>query len=377
VLLLYPLFHPVPSLVLGLILLTLWIPFKFHDFWDVFHKKNRNFSTSDRMNAKGAIPFLFLIIWSIFWYSFYSMWGYTITEVYQTILSEGGPSSLKVITENVNYAQFYGYDVVGIFLKTYANLLFLSILSVISFLILWKMVSNEQKKKYMFSLYGPFGVLCILIPVLFLFNLPFSPLRLIFYISILETVFVAYLVSFVLTHSRERKGNVLVWLTNIFVVIVLVGLFLSGILSLYPSPYNLSVTPQTTKSEVFGMKYFFEYRDVTIPVSGFHTAVGRFANLLLSPQERSVHHLPLYLEDKDRPPWHFGYDQFPSIASSYHKETNLIITQRDKLLYSDYYPNMAEYRLTTRDFERLNHDSGASLLYSNGGFDILTILPSN
>ena len=36
---------------------------------------------------------------------------------------------------------------------------------------------------------------------------------------------------------------------------------------------------------------------------------------------------------------------------------------------------MAKYRITTRDFERLNNDSGANLLYSNGGFDLLTIVP--
>jgi hypothetical protein len=373
-LLLYPVFHPVPSIILGLILLTLWIPHKLHEVWNFFREKNRNVPNLHRINIKTVIPFLFLLIWSIFWYSLYSIWGYTITEVYQLVRTEETSHGITLM-EQVRYAQFYGYNVVEIFLKNYADLLLLTILSVISFFLLWKTVSREQKQENIFSLYGPWALICIAIPALFLFNLPFGPLRFLFYISVLETVFVAFLVSFILIKSRENKMPFVSWVTSIVVVVFLVGLFLSGLLVLYPSPYTLTLTDQTTQSEVSGMTHFFEYRDVTIPVAGFHTAVGRFADLLLSPQERSVHHLPLYLEDKDRPPWHFGYNQFPSIASSYNGETNLIITQRDKLMYSDYFPDMAEFRMTPRDFERLNNDSGANLLYSNGGFNLLTIVP--
>ena len=175
--------------------------------------------------------------------------------------------------------------------------------------------------------------------------------------------------------SRKSKWTYRVWLTNITVIVLLVGIFLNGMHGLYPSAPGLTVTGQTTKSEVLGMTHFFEYRNVAIPVSGFHTAVGRYAYLLLSPQNKTVQNLPNYLKDQDRPPWHFGYDHFPSIADSYNKETNLIIMQRDKSYYRDYLPNMAKYRLTMRDFERLNNDPGASLIYSNGDFDLLTIVP--
>jgi hypothetical protein len=377
VLLLYPVFHPVPSIMLGLILLTLWIPRKVYDVWRVFREKNRNLQNVDRMNVKAVIPFLFLLIWYIFWLSLHSIWGYTLTQMYMTVRAEGEPSKGILLTEQIKYAQFYGYDVFVIFLKSYADLLLLSILSVLTFVLLWKTVSREQKPETIFSLYGPFGILCILIPLLFLFNLPFGPLRFLFYIAVLETVFVAYLVSWIVIKSRESKRTFTVWLTNIAVLLLLGGLFLSGLLTLYPSPYSLTMTEQTPQSEVSGMAHFFEYRNGTTPVSGFHTPVGRFANLLLSSQQISAHHLPLYLKDEDRPPWHFGYDYFPSIASSYDNETNLIIMQRDKSYYSDYFPDMAKYRITTRDFERLNNDPGASLLYTNGGFDLLTISPES
>jgi hypothetical protein len=375
ILLVYPVFHPLPSIILGLFLLTLWIPHKLHDLKDIFYDKKQNILNVNRMNIKGGISFLFLLVWFIFWYSFYSIWGYTITEVYQTIRAEGSTSQGRILTENINNAQFYGYNIVEIFLKSYGDLLLLSILSVLAFLLLWKTVSKEQKLENIFSLYGPFGVLCIVIPVLFFFNLPFGPFRFLFYVSVLETVFVAYLVSFILVRSRESKRNYIVLLTNVLTIVLLVSLFLNGILGLYPSSPGLLMTEQTTQSEILGMKHFFEYRNVTIPVIGLNTAVGRFADLLLSKQKRSVQQLPAYLPNKDLPPWHFGYEKFPSVASSYGKETNLIVMQRDKSYYSDYLPAMAKYRFTLRDYEQLYNDPGASLIYSNGGFDLLTIVP--
>ena len=371
VLILYPVFHPLPSVVLGLFLLTLWIPLKVHDVWDVISEKNINLLKIKRMNVKVVIPFLILLVWFIFWYSFYSIWGYTITEVYSKIRAEGGPSQLMSLEEQINYAQAYGYNVVEIFLKQYSNLLLLSILSVCCFLLLWITVSREQKQENIFSLYGPWAILCIIVPVLFLFNLPFGPLRLLFYISMLGTLFAAYLISNLLVRSRESKRRVISRLTSIVVVVVLVGLFLIGLLNLYPSPYNLTWNYQTTQSEVSGMIFFFEYHDNDIPVTGITAEVMRFADLLLPLEKKSVQNL----EKIKEPLWHFGYNQFPSIASSYDKETNLIISQRDKVIYTDYFPDMAKFRFTQEDFKRLNNDPGASLLYSNGGFDFLTVIP--
>jgi hypothetical protein len=371
VLILYPVFHPLPAIVLGLIFLTLWIPQKVHDVWNGIREHNINLLKIKRMNVKVVIPFLILLVWFIFWYSFYSIWGYTITEVYSKIRAEGGPSQLMSLEEQINYAQAYGYNVVEIFLKQYSNLLLLSILSVCCFLLLWITVSREQKQENIFSLYGPWAILCIIVPVLYLFNLPFGPLRFFFYVSMLGTLFAAYLISNLLVRSRESKRRVISRLTSIVVVVVLVGLFLLGLFNLYPSPYILTFNFQTTQSEVSGMIFFFEYHDNEIPVTGITAATTRFADLLLPLEKKSVQNL----EKIKQPLWHFGYNQSPSIASSYDKETNLIISQRDKVIYTDYFPDMAKFRFTQEDFKRLYNDPGASLLYSNGGFDFLTVIP--
>lgn len=376
-LILYPVFHPLPAIMLALILITLWIPHKVRDAWCAVREKDLSFLKTHRVNINVLIPFLILTIWFIFWYSFYSIWGSTITEVYNKINAEGGPTKLTDLTYTVNYAQGYGYNVMEIFLKSYGSLLVFSLFSVISFILLWKRVSRERNEGTIFSLYGPWAVLCLIVPALYFFNLPFGPLRFLFFIVLLETVFVAYLISDMVIKSRERKNRFIPGLTKAGLVVVITCLFLSGLLNLYASPWGMTMTSQSTRSEVTGMVYFLEYRNVSAPISGFGFPVGRFADLLLPREKRSVQNLPQYIDKKDYPPWHFGYDQVPSIANLYRNETYLLLPQQEKSRYTDYYPEMAKYRITMGDFERLYSDNGANLIYSNGGFDFLTIIPKN
>ena len=376
-LILYPVFHPLPAIFLGLILLTLWIPQKLLDLWKHLIDKKRDIRSHERMNMKLARPFLFLLTWFIFWYSLFYIWGYSVYQMYSRITTEEGASKFSNLASQVSNAQGYGYNVLEIFLKTYGHLLLLFILSLFTFLLLWKTVSRDQKQENIFSLYGPWGLLNIFIPALFLFNLTFAPLRFLFYQAILGIVFVAFLVSSMLIWGRENKRRFISQLTSIIVIVLMAGLLISGLLNLYPSPYNLTKNYETTQSEVSGAMFFFEYRNISVPVSGIDLHLGRFADLLLTPGEKSKQYLgAAQLKNKGMAPWHFGYNQNSSIAFSYDVKTNLILKQSDRALYTDYFPDMAKYRLFPQDFDRLKNDPGASFLYSNGGYDILTIRPT-
>lgn len=213
-------------------------------------------------------------------------------------------------------------------------------------------------------------MLALIIPGLYLFNLAFGPLRLVIYVSMLGTLFAAYLLAYLLTGERKNLGFQRSNLRVAFVILVIFGLFVGGMLNLYPSPYNLIQSYQNPHSEVTGMAYIYEHRDVNVPLSGITVAPGRFAHALLTPEERAVQRLSMYLDlDQGAAPWHFGYDRYPSISFVYDEETDLVIKQHDKVIYVDYFPDMAQFRYTSQDFERLNDDSGVALLYSNGGFD--------
>jgi hypothetical protein len=376
-LILFPVFHPVPSVFIGLCLLTLWIPYALYDLWNVFRKRDLSLLKLNRLiNLKVIIPALILLIWFNFWQSMYSSWRWTILEMWSKIIAEGGTSYLTALMDQVSYAQGYGYNVAEVVLKQYGNPIILAVMTVLAVGLLWKMTGKKQGLNTVFLLYGPWVVVGALLVVLYFFHLGFGPLRLVTYTAILGTVFAAFLLSYLLIRSRDSKKRLISGATRIVVIVFLVGMFLSGMLNLYTSPYNMIVNAQTTHDEISGMNFFFENRNVTVPVSGLTAAPGRFSEMLLTPEERTAQNIRTrYLAEKDLVPWHFGYDRFPSIILSYDQTTNLILTQRDKIIYTDYVPEMAKYRFLPRDFEQLDHDPGASLIYSNGGYDLLTITP--
>lgn len=370
VILLYPVFHPVPAIFLGVTFLTLWIPPKLPEITKAIQKRKIGTLNFRKLEFVLAQPFLILLIWFISWISSFSIWGYTIRSMYNTISSEGEPSKMMDLMDQITYAQGYGYNVVEQIIRRLWDPIILTILSAICFLLLWRAYSQGLRKdELLFSFYGPFGMLAFIIPLLYLFNLTFGPLRLVVYVSILGGVFSAYLLTYLLIGERKsslfRGAN----LKTAFVILMTFGLFIGGMLNLYPSPYNLTLNYQTTQSEVAGMAYIYEHRNVSIPLSGITIAPGRFADMLLTPEERAIQRLPVYLEEHVAP-WHFGYDKYSSISSSYDEEIDVAIVQRDKVVYKDYFPEMAQYRFDTQDFEQLREDPGASLLYSNGDLEL-------
>ena len=302
------------------------------------------------------------------------MWDWTIKGMYETICSEGDSSKLSDLADQISYAQGYGYSVVEQVIRRFWGLIILTALSVISLPLLWKNFSHRHHDECIFAFYGPLGMLVLVIPVLYIFNLAFGPLRLVVYVSMLGTIFAAYFLSYLLTDEKKDSISRRLDLKILFVILVISGLFLGGLLNLYPSPYNLTQSYQTTQAEVAGMTYFYEHRDVNMPLSGINIAPGRFADASLTPEERIVQNLPQYLEDQTAP-WHFGYDKYPSISSVYDEATDLVLKQQDKITFLDYFPDMAQFRYTNQDFERLNEDSGLDFLYSNGGFDLWKINP--
>jgi hypothetical protein len=371
VILLYPVFHPVPTIFLGIVFLTLWIPPILPEVTKVLHARKIGDFSFNRLDLRLVLPFLILLIWFIFWISLFSMWDWTIKSMYQTICSEQEPSAMLDLVNQISYAQGYGYNVIEQVIRRLWAPIILFVLSVISLPLLWGNFSQGRHDERLFTFYGPLGVVALVMPALYLFNLAFGPLRLMFYVSMLGTVFAAYFFVYLLTGERRSSGLQGFSLKTTFVILVIASLFLGGVLNLYPSPYNLTQSYQTTQSEVAGMAYIYEYRDTDIPLSGITIAPGRFAHALLTPEERAIQNLPMYLEDQDRiAPWHFGYDRYASISSVYNEETDLAITQRDKLIYVDYFPDMAQYRFTDQDFEQLAGDPGINFLYSNGGFGL-------
>jgi hypothetical protein len=118
------------------------------------------------------------------------------------------------------------------------------------------------------------------------------------------------------------------------------------------------------------MNWLFHNRDLAIKMSGMSIAQHRFADLLLTPEEKAEQKIPWRLPEELRVPYHFGYNNSSSLSTSYDRDVYLGLTQRDKSIYVDVLPEMAEFRWYPSDFEKLAHDQGVDKLYTSGGMDV-------
>ncbi len=370
---LYPVFHPVSTMFIGLVLLTLWIPHTIPRIARYIHERKKTLSDLENYKFGLMPPFLTLLIWFIFWISAFKIWDTTIKKIYQAIFGEGVPSEAMELMNSVSYAQEYGYSVTEIVIKQYGVLMILSALSILAVLLLLKNLHHGRYNESLLSLVGPFGALSIFIPVLLLFDLPFNAFRFLHALTILMVILSAYTLYTILIYKRGTSLLRGTTFAAVFVAMIISGLFLGSMLNLYPSPYNFYVSYQNTHLEVTGMEYVYHHRNVTIPLTRITIDFRTFSNAILTPEERTLQHISRYSEDKDLVPWHFGYDTNSSLSLAYDKETDLVIIQKDRLLYTDNFPDMAKYRFTKQDFKQLEIDPGVDALYSNGEFDFFKI----
>lgn len=362
---LFPPLHPVPSIALLVILLTMWLPDK---MWSLSTTSNKNLLRTERVFKFITPVSLVLIVWVISWISSFGIWDCTIRNV-NTIITEGGPTHLGGLIEDINYAGGYGYSLPEEIFKNYGGTVIYIILAVVAFPILWKRASERNLRK-IFSLYGPLIVITLLILVFFMGNVMFSPFRLLVYVVMICTIFAGFTLYEILKKAHHRHSNTKVSkMVALLVIIILMGTSINGVLKLYPSPYTMSTNFQITQTELDGADWFFHNKDVTIFISTWYYAHEVFADFLLSKEEKE-NRRDLTIYTRLVFPFHFGYENNSMQGQSYTRDVYLVITERLRRIYIDVYPRMAEIRLLPGDFEKLVNDPSVDKLYSNGGFDV-------
>lgn len=371
---LYPIFHIIPAVFIGLFFITICLANYLLNETEVLGKRNTGAIKPNFEYLRMVIPLLILIIWLTFWIQSFKVFQISVMDIYQTISFEQHESSGKALLDSISSAQGYGYNILEHVIKVESVLLILLFLALIAIFKLWYEKTERDTYKYLLLMCGPLITIIFFMSVLFLFNLVFSPLRLKFYVVMLTTFFSAYIILFFLNDTRTLGKHYIhrTWFKTFGIIFLLVIIFSVGLLNLYPSPYQLQQNQQSTQMEIIGWSFFFEYRNVNVPLTGLSLAPGRFTHLLLSMDESARQRLPLYTGNQ-RYPWHFGYDTQHSISSFYTQETDMIIIPLNRRYYVDVFPEMADIRLKPNDFERILYDPGVSYIYSNGEFDYMKI----
>ncbi|BAI62615.1 hypothetical protein MCP_2543 [Methanocella paludicola SANAE] len=366
-------FHPV--LVIGLIatLALVW------SFEKVLIGLNRfkplgikNIDMLKKVHMQPQIV-LSLNLWFLLWISSFQVWDHTLANVMK-LLEFGGPTQMTGVLTAASKAPVQ--DLAVYISKIELSIIAYVAIALIALPLIIRHMLKEKKIGYLLLLYAPFTAFCALILVFYSLNLGFSPTRLIFFIFIICTVFVGFLLYKVISAIGTLKGRVIPLLCLGLLLAFMVGLYGNGILTLYPSPYTMQPNMGTTRQDVQTMGWLLSDRPLNVSITSIQTPPYRYADMLISVDDTSQL-LPrvypsTYKENNVNLslPYHFGYLNGTSLASAFNFDTYVLLTNKDKSIYIDVLPDMAQYRYTLQDFSNLENDAGLFKLYSSGEDDV-------
>lgn len=367
---LFPPFHPVPAFALLIVMLTIGL---FDSVKSIF-KKELLTAVGSTFDFNISIPLL-LFVWWVIWVSYSSdILGATIRKIY-TVITMGGLTHLDILVEQIQYGAMHGYSVGEQFFKLYGGIVVLILLALIALPILWRRTFTDLRLRKLSSLYGPLGAFSLATLVLYFLYVGFGPLRMMVYIVILCTMFAGFMLYEIMRVQNFRRANYIHWLRPLLVVIIVVALFTNGILKLYPSRHILEANWQITRTEITGMGWFLNQKNTNVDMTSLSIPIGRFAHFLLTSEGRARRQdlkrlsSGLYVPENLKVPFHFGYDRLSTLGYWYSEDIYLVLNEKDRRLYQEVFPEIAELRFLPEDFVMLEHDLSVDKLYSNGGFD--------
>lgn len=359
---LFPIFHPVPSLVLLLMIFALTVPILTlaEKVANRFFKLNLTFNIKTSMGVT-----IILFVWIITWVSSFYVWDYTIRNIY-TLLTEGASTKLDKLVGDIFYAQSSGYSVIKQFLKVYGGQIIYLVLTAIGCIALWKKIQQDEMtgtsylKLLMLTI--PLITITLLMGILYFTNIDaFGPGRLEIYLIMITILFVGYVLFEYIRSGQCLKRVVCVSLFLVF-------LFIIAGLKIYPSPYVLSANWQITKTEINGMALLLRSKD-KMPITSLSITPIRFAHALLTKDERSRIKFNWNVSDELKIPFHFGYDDSLNLGDYYDENMYMVLTYRDRILYKKVFSEVAHLRFLDDDFNKLDKDNSLTKFYENGGFD--------
>lgn len=288
---------------------------------------------------------------SISWISTFYIWLQMINKLIR-LFEDTDKTSAGAIIDQVAYAGQFNIDLISYIFFTYGItiILFISFITILYYSMKIKnnIINNFNKYYILIS--------TLIIIQLFMYT-GFSPLRFLIFLNIIAIFYLGLIIFKSISINKFHYSKVI---AGIFILII----FTTGLLTVFPSTTTLLPNYQTTTMEMDGVKWLFKQSDPTYNITGISIAPGRYASFVLEDNNTRKSQIPLYLDDHNTCPYHFYYDEFQYSPSSY-----LLLTKKDRVLYTEVYPSMAESRWNDNDFEKLNFFTNINKVYSNSDVD--------
>jgi hypothetical protein len=350
--------HPVPALAFLFVVLAIWL----------WHIKSKSYNDKLVLNQPIGGPLvLFVTVWFIVWLSSFGNWDTTLRNLY-ILITGRSQTQLQSIVNQATYATQYGFNVLTQFLKLYGGMTVYIFLAFFGFFIFWRRRSVNKDSYLLNPIAWSIIIICLAMLIMFFINFVFSPLRLLAFIIFLGSPFVGIaLSSFISLHNLPH------WSMSIRIIctgIIFMILSTTAILVLYQSPYTLNPNLQNTKSEISGMGWFLNNKDMNIPSTGWYYDPSVYASYLLNANQRKARN-DLTLDITQPLPYLLGYDNNKELGQNFTTNIYVVMTQLTRTVYTYVYPKMASIRLTTNNLNQLENDPSVYKVYSTDkGFDI-------
>jgi hypothetical protein len=312
------------------------------------------------------VPSLIIAIAWIMWISTFSVWRRNIVSVVSWFSGESLTQFTRVAAlvdrSNLSFLEAVSYA-----LRQVNGLLIYTCLALVSLPLYYflsrRINPHHERFKYFLSLYAL--LLISLIASIFAFVGPLVGLdyfrfaRFIIPWAVLVMALVPMIVDLV---SQAAKKFIIAIVTTILIMTAA-----GGVLALHPSPYVFEPNDQLSLQQLSCMRWINEYGD-DLPVMGIWS-VRRIAESALNTQPAEPVKYPrLPLPD------HFGYDQGMYLAAILGEPAYLLITEKDRRSVLELWQSAGKY--TTGDFQALQSDPSAVLLYTNPQCEIWGISSS-
>ena len=362
---LLPMFHPHIAATILLMLLTITLSSK------GYNMLNRKKHPIDNEYRFPMLICAILFIWTISWINELRIWDATIYKIWSSITTGGSLTGIASIKTDIAFASSFGYPIVQQFFKVYATPLLYAILTLISIPVLLYKLPSNSKLRSLLAWCGPLGIYVVALATTFGSDTGLFLGRMSKYILMISAMFVGYISYEILEKARLVSSRNLWHKFNLcLLVVAMIGSFVNVVFTSYGSRYTLAPNDQITRSELRGMSWFISNKTLEVSSLFLSTQGYRLKYLFFTRQEA------MHREDIPgwppfpQPPYHFNYDKQNTLGEAYNEDNYMVLNKEDRLLYTEVWPEIAEYRFYPQDFEKLEQDPSVDKLYASNGLDI-------
>jgi hypothetical protein len=279
-----------------------------------------------------------------------------------------GSPGLREAGGDLAKANVHGLGILILMLKMHGELLIFLILATLAAILLVKQLrlGIRDSGKYRLLLLGILILLSVLFWAADFVGAPgtrvFAADRMVVYTEIACIPLVAFALWEI---ARRTRFSHLAKVSTCGLVILALVLNFRGH---YNSPYLIRPNEQVTHRDMAGMTWYLDEKDPLVPAFYVMTPPERFTQSIVGIEATELRLDMPYFSQLET---HFGYDNFTTIGEQYDGDRFININRFDRVVYQTVWQQLG--RFNDADFERLEQDPTVDRIYSNGEMDVLFV----